>query len=141
MKFKLAGAKDYELLETKGIKLIVDDDNLGSWGHEFVRALAGEIGQEYGARVLKGADPDTDLEFQDILKMVQTVVPFHLTHNAEAEAVDLLIEVQRLKFLLTLDSIDQKNYERICLYLVKAADYMADPDDLVVRCSCHYVVF
>lgn len=141
MKFKLAGAKDYELLESKGIKLIVDDDNLGSWGHEFVRALAGEIGQEYGARVLKGADPDTDLEFQDILKMVQTVVPFHLTHNAEAEAVDLLIEVQRLKFLLTLDSIDQNNYERICLYLVKAADYMADPDDLVVRCSCHYVVF
>jgi RPN1 N-terminal domain len=134
LKFKLAGAKDYELLESKGVKLLnVVDDNLGSWGHEFVRSLAGEIGQEYGARVLEGADPDSDEAFGDILKMVHTVVPFHINHNAEAEAVDLLIEVQRLKFLLTLDSIDENNYERICLYLVKAADYMADPDDLVVR--------
>ena len=65
--------------------------------------------------------------------MVESVVPFHLTHNAEAEAIDLLIEVQRLKFLLTLDSIDEKNYQRICLYLIKAADYMVDPEDLVVR--------
>ena len=65
--------------------------------------------------------------------MVESVVPFHLTHNAEAEAIDLLIEVQRLKFLLTLDKIDEKNYQRICLYLIKAADFMVDPEDLVVR--------
>lgn len=132
LNFKLAGAKDYALLESKGTKLL-DDDNLGSWGHEFVRSLAGEIGQEYGARVLKGADPELDEPFADILTMVHSIVPFHITHNAEAEAVDLLIEVQRLKFLLTLDSIDSDNYERICLYLAKAADYMSDPDDLVVR--------
>jgi 26S proteasome regulatory subunit N1 len=40
--------------------------------------------------------------------------------------------VQRLKFLLTLDSIDENNYQRICLYLVKTAAYMSDPDDLKV---------
>lgn len=133
LKFKLSGAKDYAALESKGIQLNKDDDNLGSWGHEFVRSLAGEIGQEYGARVLEGADPDSDETFEDILKMVHSVVPFHIQHNAEAEAIDLLIEVQRLKFLLTLDSIDENNFGRICLYLIKAADYMADPDDLVVR--------
>ena len=54
------------------------------------------------------------------MKMVDVIVPFHITHNAEAEAVDLLIEVQRLRKLLTLDSVDDKNYERICLYLLKA---------------------
>jgi 26S proteasome regulatory subunit N1 len=111
-----------------------DDDNLGGWGHEYVRSLAGELGQEYGARVLDGADPENASAFADLLDFVHIVVPFHLTHNAEAEAIDLLIEVQRLKFLLTLENIiDQNNYERICLYLIKAADYMADPDDLVVR--------
>lgn len=141
LKFKLAGAKDYELLASKGEKLDIEDDNLGSWGHEFVRSLAGEIGQEYGARVLEGADPDSDEPFKDLLKMVHTVVPFHITHNAEAEAVDLLIEVQRLKFLLTLDSIDENNYQRICLYLVKAADYMADPDDLVEMLETAYELF
>ena len=67
------------------------------------------------------------------MKMVDVIVPFHITHNAEAEAVDLLIEVQRLRKLLTLDSVDDKNYERICLYLLKASEFMSDPDDYTVR--------
>jgi RPN1 N-terminal domain len=132
LKFKLASAKDYDTLESKGVKLNLDDDNLGSWGHEFVRSLAGEISEEYAARVLAGADPDLDEPFEDLMKMVFVVVPFHVSHNAEAEAVDLLIEVQRLKFLLELDTVDESNYERICLYLIKASDFMFDPDDLVV---------
>ena len=65
--------------------------------------------------------------------MVDVIVPFHVTHNAEAEAVDLLIEVQRLKKLLGLAAIDENNYARICLYLVKTADFMSDPEDFVVR--------
>ena len=131
LKFKLSGAKDYDVLAGSGEEL--KDDNLGSWGHEFVRSLAGEIGQEYNQRVIDGADPDSDEAFEDLLKFVNVIVPFHLTHNAEAEAVDLLIEVQRLKYLLELDSIDDKNYRRICLYLMKTASFMSDPDDLVVR--------
>ena len=82
---------------------------------------------------MDGADPDSDDAFKDILGMVDVIVPFHVTHNAEAEAVDLLIEVQRLKNLLDLEAIDNKNFERICLYLVKTADFMSDPDDLSVR--------
>ena len=108
------------------------EDNLGSWGHEFVRSLAGEIGQEYNQRVIDGADPEKDEPFEDLLKFVKVIVPFHLTHNAEAEAIDLLIEVQRLKHLLELDTIDENNYQRICLYLMKTASFMSDPDDLVV---------
>jgi 26S proteasome regulatory subunit N1 len=95
--------------------------------------LAGEIGQEYNQRVLDGSDPDDENLFQDLMKMVDVIVPFHITHNAEAEAVDLLIEVQRLRKLLTLDSVDDKNYERICLYLLKASEFMSDPDDYTVR--------
>ena len=132
LKFKLLGAKDYDVLAEKGEQPDASDDNLGSWGHEFVRSLAGEIGQEYNQRVIDGADPDSDEAFEDLLKFVNIIVPFHLTHNAEAEAVDLLIEVQRLKYLLKLDSIDDKNYRRICLYLIKTASFMSDPDDLVV---------
>lgn len=135
LKFKLEGAKDYETLATRGAASKNAEDNLGSWGHEFVRSLAGEIGQEYNQRVVDGADPDSDEGFEDLLKMVYVIAPFHVTHNAEAEAVDLLIEVQRLKYLLELDSIDENNYQRICLYLVKTASFMSDPDDLQVRSS------
>ena len=125
--------KDYVLLESEG-KSPLADDNLGSWGHEFVRSLAGEIGQEYNARVVDGADPDSDEPFADLLGMVDIIVPFHISHNTEAEAVDLLIEVQRLKKLEGVENIDDKNFSRICLYLIKTADFMSDPDDLAVRC-------
>jgi 26S proteasome regulatory subunit N1 len=77
-------------------------------------------------------DPTQDTHFQDLLDLVESIVPFHITHNAEAEAVDLLIEMQRLDMLLHTTGIDDKNYARICLYLVKTADYMSDPDDLSV---------
>jgi 26S proteasome regulatory subunit N1 len=138
LSFKLLGMNDYKILLAEG-KLTEDIEdpsaNLGSWGHEFVRSLAGEIGQEYNARVLKGdADPDDDAAFEDLLGMVDVIVPFHVKHNAEAEAVDLLIEVQRLKKLIDLDAIDESNYRRICLYLLKTADFMSDPEDLSV-CS------
>jgi len=142
LKFKLLGAKDYDVL-AKSEEKPEDtfEDNLGSWGHEFVRSLAGEIGQEYNQRVIDGADPDSDAAFEDLLKFVHVIVPFHLTHNAEAEAVDLLIEVQRLKYLLDLDSIDDKNYRRICLYLIKTASFMSDPDDLVEMFETAYEIY
>lgn len=141
LKFKLLGAKDYDALAGMGEESKnASEDNLGSWGHEFVRSLAGEIGQEYNQRVIDGADPDSDEAFEDLLNFVNVIVPFHLTHNAEAEAVDLLIEVQRLKYLLKLDSIDDKNYRRICLYLIKTASFMSDPDDLVV-CVLYRLAF
>jgi 26S proteasome regulatory subunit N1 len=132
LKFKLAGIKDYDSLASRGVDTKKIAKDLGSWGHEFVRSLAGEIGEEYAARVIDGADPDQDEPFEDLLKMVDVIVAFHVTHNAEAEAVDLLIEVQRLKSLLKLDTIEESNFQRICLYLVKTADYMSDPDDLTV---------
>lgn len=124
--------KDYDALKKLGI-IVNNDDNLGCWGHEYVRSLAGEISREYNSRVINGADPESDEAFVDILGMVDIIVPFHISHNAEAEAVDLLIEVQRLEKLKNMDSIDDKNFGRICLYLIKTADYMSDPDDLSVR--------
>jgi len=116
-------------------------DDLGSWGHEFIRSLAGEIGQEYNARVINGADPDDDVTFADLLAMVDVIVPFNVSHNSEAEAVDLLIEVQRLKKILDLDSIDEKNYRRVCMYLIKTADFMSDPDDYTEVLESAYELF
>ena len=125
LNFKLKGTKDYDLLVKIGADATSQDD-LGSWGHEFIRSLAGEIGQEYNARVINGADPDDDVPFADLLAMVDVIVPFNVSHNSEAEAVDLLIEVQRLKKILDLDSIDEKNYRRVCMYLIKTADFMCN---------------
>ncbi|CAM9201393.1 unnamed protein product [Chrysoparadoxa australica] len=122
--------------ESLNFKLAGNRTDLGRWGHEYLRCLAGEIGQEYTARVTavvpEGQEDgmQTEPEVQDLMALVDEIVPFHLQHNAEAEAIDLLVEVQCLKKLLDLTYVDEKNYHRICLYLLRMADYMADPDDL-----------
>jgi 26S proteasome regulatory subunit N1 len=123
--------------ESLSFKLQGNVSDLGAWGHEYVRSLAGEIGREYASRVNETIDAvDTaSPDCADLMHLVADIVPFHLQHNAEAEAIDLLIEVQQLRLLLSdshLSLIDESNYERICLYLLRCADFMSDPDDLQV---------
>ena len=106
MTFSKAGSR-----ESLKYKMQGNSTDLGAWGHEYVRAIAGEIGQESQARAEKdafGTNPD-------LLAMVQVIVPFHLQHNAEHEAVDLLLEVEQLSLLLEESAIDDKNYKRVCL--------------------------
>lgn len=62
-------------------------DNIVSWGHEYLRNLAGEIGEEYSSRRESQASAD------DLLALVKQIAPHHMAHNAEPEAVDLLLEV------------------------------------------------
>ena len=73
---------------------------------------------------------------------------FHLRHNAYAEAVDLLIETQRLPKLLDdypfeagRALVDQSNFQRICLYLLRCGTYMADPDDLKELRQCAFCLY
>lgn len=141
LNFKLKGTKDYELAIKLGNTTAKTENDLGSWGHEFIRSLAGEIGQEYNARVIAGSNPEEDEPFADLLGMVDVIVPFNVSHHAEAEAVDLLIEVQRLKKILELDSIDAGNYRRVCMYLIKTADFMSDPDDYAEVLESAYELF
>lgn len=133
LKLRLEAAQHFHTLQ-------LQHDDPGTWGHEYVRSLAGELGEEYQARLVAGVDPDDAVAFADLEALVDVVVPFHLTHNAEAEAIDLLIEVQGLKKLLSVSQIDDTNYQRICLYLLRTADYMSDPDDLMVSSVCVVVV-
>lgn len=54
---------------------------VGLWGHEYVRNIAGEIGQEYAARREREAPVD------DLLELVADIVPYHMSHNAGAAPV------------------------------------------------------
>jgi 26S proteasome regulatory subunit N1 len=112
LKFKLDGTK-------------VD---ISAWGHEYVRSLSGEIAAEYNQRALESENDKPNVD--DLLVLVDDIVPFQMKHNAEAEAADLLMEVQQLGKLLEDNIVDERNYERVCLYLLRAANYMVDPDDL-----------
>ncbi|KAL0702987.1 hypothetical protein Bca4012_059109 [Brassica carinata] len=110
--------------ESLSYRLIGTEGDIGSWGHEYVRNLAGEIAQEYTKRQSEEAPID------DLMELVQQIVAFHMKHNAETEAVDLLMDVEDLDLLL--QHVDKTNFKRTCNYLTSAAKYLPGPDDMLV---------
>jgi 26S proteasome regulatory subunit N1 len=88
--------------ETLKYKLLGNVEDCSSWGHEYVRHLSGEVGAEWCARVAaaEAAGAPAPQTFADLLSLVRIVVPFNLTHNAEHEACDLLLEIGHLELLL-----------------------------------------
>lgn len=90
--------------ESLHFKLQGSTDSPHSWGHEYVRHLCGEIGQEYTARMEKETDKDgmeTTPDVSDIMKLVKEIVPFLMSSNAEPEACDLLMEVRKHRWFGT----------------------------------------
>ncbi|XP_050381393.1 26S proteasome non-ATPase regulatory subunit 2 homolog A isoform X1 [Argentina anserina] len=112
--------------ESLKFRLLGSDGDIGSWGHEYVRNLAGEIAQEYAKRQLQS----DETPFDDLMDLVQQIVAFHMRHNAEPEAVDLLMEVEDLDLLV--EHVDKTNFKRTCLYLTSSARYLPGPDDMLV---------
>lgn len=110
--------------ESLHFRLLGTDDQAGTWGHEYVRNLAGEISAEFQHR------EEQDADVKDLLNLVSQIVPYHMSHNAEPDAVDLLLEVEKLDWLAQY--VDDKNYSRTCLYLVSCCAYLAEPDDTAV---------
>ncbi|KAI3953442.1 hypothetical protein MKW92_002710 [Papaver armeniacum] len=119
--------------ESLKYRLLGSEGDIGSWGHEYVRNLAGEISQEYAEK--QGSEDDSeddseDSEMDELMELVEQIVAFHMKHNAEPEAVDLLMEVENLNLLV--EHVDATNYQRTCHYLTSSVSYLSVPDDLLV---------
>jgi 26S proteasome regulatory subunit N1 len=113
------------------------NEDAGDWGHEYVRHLAAEIGTEYSLLTEGTADGEVEkdekaLEEEAIeeqhgesrtttaevlQKAAEDCVAFFLTHNAEADAVDLLMEVEKIDELPKWTG--DETYARVCQYLVR----------------------
>lgn len=48
---------------------------------------------------------------------LREIVAYNLKHNAEVEACDLLIEMDKLP--LVLEYVDEPDHSRVCLYLLR----------------------
>lgn len=99
-----------------------DTIDLAEWGHEYVRHLALEIGEEYQYNL------DNEVSNDELLKLSLKIVPLFLKHNAEADAVDLLLEVEAIDKLI--DFVDKDTFARVCLYMVSCVPLLAPPDDV-----------
>uniref|UniRef100_T1PCC6 26S proteasome non-ATPase regulatory subunit 2 n=1 Tax=Musca domestica TaxID=7370 RepID=T1PCC6_MUSDO len=95
---------------------------IGEWGHEYVRHLSGEIAAHY---------LDTSGEFRaQLIELVKQIIPYNMEHNAEADACDLLIEIDHLHLLQ--DYVDESAYPRVCLYLQSCYPYVPEPDNTII---------
>jgi 26S proteasome regulatory subunit N1 len=127
----------YRFLSTK--------ESVGSWGHEYVRHLTAELTEEWnemdkeaskkkeadtttttsttdGFTVIATEDVELDIEpvvvitKEDLLHLSKEIVNFYMSHNAEAEACDLLMEIEHVELLINYTEKD--TYQRVCLYLL-----------------------
>ena len=107
---------DQDRRDTIKYRLLAPSKDIGSWGHEYMRHLALEIGEEQQHRVndeTSGQEPNLD----DIKELGLSLVPYFLKHNAEADAVDLLSELEMITDIPQY--LDEDTYSRVCLYMVR----------------------
>ena len=120
---------DEEKLETLKYRLLSSNDDLGSWGHEYIRHLALELGQEYQTRLTD------EKEVQDLIDLALSLIPYFLSHNAEADAVDLMSELEMIEELPKF--LDENNYARVCLYMVSMVNLLTYPEDQTFLKTTH----
>jgi 26S proteasome regulatory subunit N1 len=101
----------------------------GTWGHEYVRHIAAELGEEYTVREgdtlerQEGAhtsgEPDVKLPgtIKDLRGLAKECARFFLDHNAEPDAVDLLEELEIINEITRL--VDENTYGRVCQYMIR----------------------
>ncbi|KAK4146776.1 armadillo-type protein [Dichotomopilus funicola] len=112
---------DEERQDTLKYRLLAPTQDIGSWGHEYVRHLALEIGEVYGKRI--AADESTT----DLVDLALTLVPLFLQSNQEADAVDLMSELEIIDELPKF--VDENTYGRVCLYMVSMVNLLTYPDN------------
>lgn len=122
--------------ETLHFRLAADHSSVkpehpGLWGHEYVRHLSTELGDEYNARSEREEDAS------ELLGLALQIVEFSMKHNAEADAVDLLLELEAVEQLPQF--VDKDTYERVCLYLISCVNLLVPPDDVLFLRTAHEI--
>src|ERR1700691_3956539 len=82
---------DEDRRDTLKYRLLSPSKDIGSWGHEYMRHLALEIGEEFQKRL------DDEAGTDDLTELAIALVPFFLKHNAEADAIDILSELEMIE--------------------------------------------
>ncbi|KAE8227527.1 hypothetical protein CF319_g30 [Tilletia indica] len=72
---------------------------------------------------------------EQLIDLALLIVPFSLSHNAEADAVDLLLELESIAQLPPF--VDKDTYARVCLYMVSCVPLLPPPDDVLFLRTAH----
>ena len=119
--------------ETLKYRLLGERGVIEYWGHEYVKHLAMEIGQEYRENINEASNIS-----ENISKSIDDIVRFFLDHNAEPDAVDLLISTEQLPRISSALK-ESDDVDRVCMYILSCVPFEAYPDDTVLLNTVHYI--
>ena len=115
------GTLKYRLLSTSLRQTDTPLGDPGSWGHEYVRHLAAELGDEYSVRETESEANDSQVHLpgtmDDLRALAKQCATFLLGHNAEPDAVDLLEEMEIVQEIIQL--VDENTFSRVCQYMIR----------------------
>ncbi|KAH6895831.1 armadillo-type protein [Thelonectria olida] len=120
---------DEDRQDTLKYRLLAPTSDIGSWGHEYVRHLALEIGEVYGKRIT------TDEPTKDLVDLALVLIPQFLKSNAEADAVDLMSELEIIDQITNF--VDENTYARVCLYMGSMINLLTYPDNELFLKTAH----
>ncbi|KAI0293986.1 26S proteasome regulatory complex non-ATPase subcomplex Rpn1 subunit [Russula brevipes] len=136
----------------------------GDWGHEYVRHLAAELGEEYSLREqtevpkatpevgTTGPDSEADDKdgetdkpqvplsvgtLEDLHDLALVCAKFLLEHNAEPDAVDLLEELEVVDRIVNL--VDANTYSRVAAYMIACVNLLPPQDDVAFLRTAHMI--
>lgn len=111
---------DEDTQDTLKYRLLAPTSDIASWGHEYTRHLALEIGEVHQKRVAEEQKVD------DLVQLAVELVPLFIKSNAEADAVDLMSELEIIEAMPNY--VDENTYPRVCLYMVSMVNLLTYPD-------------
>ncbi|KAF7349265.1 26S proteasome regulatory subunit RPN1 [Mycena sanguinolenta] len=126
----------------------------GTWGHEYVRHLAAELGDEYTFRETEAdaptptpapeagkeetpAKPQIIGTIEDLRALAKECAVFLIGHNAEPDAVDLLEEMEIVDEIAQL--VDDNTFNRVCQYMIRCVNLLPPPDDISFLRTAHKI--
>ncbi|KAJ6463793.1 armadillo-type protein [Mycena vitilis] len=124
----------------------------GTWGHEYVRHLAAELGDEYTFRETEADAPAPTPEagkeeapaevkligtIDDLRALAKECASFLIGHNAEPDAVDLLEELEIVDEIAQL--VDDNTFNRVCQYMIRCVNLLPPPDDISFLRTAHSI--
>ncbi|CCE63322.1 hypothetical protein TPHA_0E02300 [Tetrapisispora phaffii CBS 4417] len=122
-------------------RLLSDVNGIQSWGHEYMRHLSLEIGEVYNEQAEQEASKSAEngtkvttseetynFSKDELLHLALEIVPYFLKHNAEVDAVDLLLELEAIDKLPQY--VDEGTYRRVCQYMVECVPLLPPPEDI-----------
>lgn len=122
---------DEDRQDTLKYRLLAPTSDIGSWGHEYVRHLALEIGEVHAKRVT------ADEPVKDLIDLATTLVPIFIQSNQDADAVDLMSELEIIEDIPKY--VDGDTYARVCLYMVSMVNLLTYPDNETFLRTAHKI--